>query len=56
MAMTPAFWFLRAPPREQPVEEAPDSKHEIIICPADEAHRRGDRWSAVYRSSLIYRR
>jgi hypothetical protein len=41
MAMTPAFWFLRAPSREQPVEEAPDSKHEIIICPADEGHRRG---------------
>jgi len=40
--MTP-FWFLRAPRRQQLGEEAPDSKHEIITCPADEGHRRGRR-------------
>jgi hypothetical protein len=42
MGMTP-FWLLRAPRRQQLVEEAPDSKYEIIICPADEGHRRGRR-------------
>src|SRR5215831_19514112 len=38
--MIPLFWLLREPASQRSLEEAPDTKYERIICPADPGHVR----------------